>query len=180
MVVGKGHPLALKGVASYEDLADHPVVTTSAKDDFVDHYMPRRTPSGRSIERRHRVDTIDAGFALVASGNLVDDRLRRGRGAPVPAGEPFNLLGERDPLTGGVAAPEPFDSQGDSHCRSGRLQVGQGPPVAAVRMFEVEPATWTRSDGGPGRGGDGHQVIGACDIGDIEIAKMREQQYQQG
>ncbi|MFG3341306.1 LysR family transcriptional regulator [Glycomyces sp. NPDC048151] len=68
MVVGKGHPLVAKGVASYEDFADHTVVTTSAKDDFVDHYLPRQTPSGRPIERRLRVDTIDAGFALVAAG----------------------------------------------------------------------------------------------------------------
>jgi DNA-binding transcriptional LysR family regulator len=68
MAVPEGHPIAERGRAVVEDLADHPVVLASSDDLMTEQFVPRQTPSGRPIERTHPVDSVQAGLALVASG----------------------------------------------------------------------------------------------------------------
>lgn len=70
MAVPEGHPIAKRGRASLEDLADNPVIHSTAEkyDYWLDHFVPRRTPSGRLIEQRIGVDTLQAGVALILAG----------------------------------------------------------------------------------------------------------------
>ncbi|WP_112135255.1 LysR family transcriptional regulator [Glycomyces dulcitolivorans] len=70
MAVPEGHPIAKRGVATYEDLADHPVLLSTAEglDYWVNHFVPQETPSGRPVGDRIRIDSLQAGLALVASG----------------------------------------------------------------------------------------------------------------
>ena len=68
MAVHEDHAIARRGRASLEDLADEPVVLSSGNDYWVEHFVPRHTPSGRPVERTHTVDSLQAGIALIASG----------------------------------------------------------------------------------------------------------------
>ncbi|MEV3939326.1 LysR family transcriptional regulator [Glycomyces sp. NPDC049804] len=70
MAVPEGHPIAQRGYGTYEDLADNPVVVSSQDDDsyWIDYFVPRRTPSGRAIERTHLVESLQAGIVLVVAG----------------------------------------------------------------------------------------------------------------
>lgn len=70
MAVPEGHAIAQRGRATYEDLADNPVILATAEDPgyWIEHFVPRLTPSGRPIERTYRLDTLQAGLALFASG----------------------------------------------------------------------------------------------------------------
>ncbi|GAA2152381.1 MULTISPECIES: LysR family transcriptional regulator [Glycomyces] len=70
MAVPEGHPIAIRGHATFEDLADNPVIVSSGDPDdyWIDYFVPPRTPSGRPIERTHRVESLQAGIALVMAG----------------------------------------------------------------------------------------------------------------
>ncbi|WP_165547127.1 LysR family transcriptional regulator [Kribbella sindirgiensis] len=70
MALPEGHPIALRGYATLEDLADNPVVVSSGDPDsyWIDYFVPARTPSGRPIERTHHVESLQAGVALVMAG----------------------------------------------------------------------------------------------------------------
>lgn len=66
--VPAGHPLAERGEASLEDLADYPVIAASATGYWADYYLPPRTPSGRAIKPVMVVDSILAGLAMLRAG----------------------------------------------------------------------------------------------------------------
>ncbi|WP_158630268.1 LysR family transcriptional regulator [Glycomyces terrestris] len=70
LAVPEGHPIAERGHGSYEDFADNPVVVAAGDPDdyWIDHFVPRRSPSGRPIERTHLVESLQAGIALVMAG----------------------------------------------------------------------------------------------------------------
>lgn len=70
MAVPEGHPIAKRGHGTIEDLADHPAIVAAGDPDdyWIDHFVPRETPSGRPIERTHRVESLQAGIALVMAG----------------------------------------------------------------------------------------------------------------
>jgi DNA-binding transcriptional LysR family regulator len=67
MAVPEGHPIARRGHATYEDLADNPVIVAAGdpEDYWIDYFVPQRSPSGRPIERAHMVESLQAGIALV-------------------------------------------------------------------------------------------------------------------
>jgi DNA-binding transcriptional LysR family regulator len=72
MAMSANHPLAKRDRVSMEDLADQPVILTSSKDDdWTSFFIPPQTPSGRPIHRTHLVDTLQAGFVLLASGPAI-------------------------------------------------------------------------------------------------------------
>jgi DNA-binding transcriptional LysR family regulator len=70
MAVPEGHPIARRGYATMEDLADNPVVVAAGDPEsyWIDYFVPRRAPSGRPIERTHLVESLQAGVALVMAG----------------------------------------------------------------------------------------------------------------
>jgi len=73
LAVRVGHPLAVRGSATVEDLADYAVV--DAEDilppETLEAWYPRRTPSGRLIPRRHREGRTAEVLSLVARGEVV-------------------------------------------------------------------------------------------------------------
>jgi DNA-binding transcriptional LysR family regulator len=73
LAVRVGHPLAVRGSATVEDLADYTVV--DAEDilppETLEACYPRRTPSGRLIPRRHREGRTAEVLSLVARGEVV-------------------------------------------------------------------------------------------------------------
>ncbi|MGW9211057.1 LysR family transcriptional regulator [Embleya sp. NPDC055664] len=73
LAVAVDHPLARRGTASLEDLADQrvPTMTTSYPDAWVDARLPRNTPAGRAIERGSGAATLQELIALVTSGGYV-------------------------------------------------------------------------------------------------------------
>jgi DNA-binding transcriptional LysR family regulator len=73
LAVRVGHPLAERGWASVEDLADHAVVDADGilPPETAEALYPRRTPSGRAIPRRHREGRMAEVLALVARGEVV-------------------------------------------------------------------------------------------------------------
>jgi len=70
LAVPEGHPIVRRGYGTLEDLADNPVVVAAGDPDdyWIDHFTPRQAPSGRSIEREHVVESLQAGVALVMAG----------------------------------------------------------------------------------------------------------------
>lgn len=70
MAVPEGHPIARRGYATLEDLAENPVVVAAGDPQayWIDYFVPPRTPSGRPIERTHLVESLQAGVALVMAG----------------------------------------------------------------------------------------------------------------
>ncbi|WP_157974897.1 LysR family transcriptional regulator [Glycomyces dulcitolivorans] len=70
MAVPEDHPIARRGRATLEDLADNPVVVAAGdpEDYWIDTFVPPRTPSGHPIERTHLVESLQAGILLVVSG----------------------------------------------------------------------------------------------------------------
>jgi DNA-binding transcriptional LysR family regulator len=70
MAVPEGHPIARRGHATLEDLADNPVIVAGGdpEDYWIDYFVPPRTPSGRPIERAHLIQSLQAGIVLVATG----------------------------------------------------------------------------------------------------------------
>ena len=70
MAVPEGHPIAQRGHATLEDLADHPIVVAAGDPNayWIDYFVPPRTPSGRPIERTYLVESLQAGVALVMAG----------------------------------------------------------------------------------------------------------------
>ncbi|MEU4396599.1 LysR family transcriptional regulator [Kribbella sp. NPDC023855] len=70
MAIPEGHPIARRGYGTLEDLADNPVIVSGGdpEDYWIDYFVPRRTPSGRPIERTYRVESLQAGVALVLAG----------------------------------------------------------------------------------------------------------------
>ena len=70
------HPLAERGYATVEDLADHSVIDRPGLPEVTrDALVPRTSPSGRSIERRYRADTTMDFLTLVARGAAVHPTL---------------------------------------------------------------------------------------------------------
>lgn len=69
LAVPEGHAIAQRGHGTLEDLADNPVVVAAGDTDYwFDYFTPRQTPSGRPIEPRYRVESLQAGVALVMAG----------------------------------------------------------------------------------------------------------------
>lgn len=70
MAVPEEHPIAQRGLATFEDLADNPVIVAAGDPDdyWIDYFTPRQTPSGRPIERTHLVESLQAGIALIMAG----------------------------------------------------------------------------------------------------------------
>jgi DNA-binding transcriptional LysR family regulator len=72
MAMSADHPLAKRESSSMEDIADYPVIASSSKDErWIEHFVPRQTPSGRPIELAYSVDTLQAGIAFIASGSAI-------------------------------------------------------------------------------------------------------------
>lgn len=73
LLVRTGHPLAERGSATVEDLADHAVVDADGilPPETVAALYPTRTPSGREIPRRHREGRTAEVLGLVAQGDVV-------------------------------------------------------------------------------------------------------------
>jgi DNA-binding transcriptional LysR family regulator len=73
LVVAAAHPLAERGWASVEDLADNVVVDAgeTVPNETLEALCPRRTPAGREIPRLHREGRTVEVLALVAAGELV-------------------------------------------------------------------------------------------------------------
>jgi DNA-binding transcriptional LysR family regulator len=73
LLVRAGHPLAERGWATVEDLADYAVVDAEGilPADTAAALYPRRTPSGRAIPRRHREGRTAEVLSLVARGEVV-------------------------------------------------------------------------------------------------------------
>ncbi|MFI7388137.1 LysR family transcriptional regulator [Streptomyces sp. NPDC049813] len=73
LAVAAGHPLAGRGRASLEDLADHHVVDLGprAPGYWVDAMVPMRTPLGRRIPRGPAARTFHEILSLVAAGRCV-------------------------------------------------------------------------------------------------------------
>jgi DNA-binding transcriptional LysR family regulator len=73
LLVRAGHPLAERGWATVEDLADEAVVDADGilPPETVAALYPLRTPSGRAIPRRHREGRTAEVLALVARGEVV-------------------------------------------------------------------------------------------------------------
>jgi LysR substrate binding domain len=70
LAVSRDHPLAGRGSASAEDLADYE--TAWAPPGAVyDAIIPPRTPSGRAVRRTRAVGGLHETLALVASGEVV-------------------------------------------------------------------------------------------------------------
>ncbi|MBO0802722.1 MAG: LysR family transcriptional regulator [Nocardiopsaceae bacterium] len=75
LAVSRDHPLARRGSATAEDLADYE--TVRARPDLVlpgalrDAISPPRTPSGRLVRRTRSVASMQEVFELVASGQIV-------------------------------------------------------------------------------------------------------------
>lgn len=73
VVVGAGHPLAGRDSVSVEEVAGYDAFDRPG--DFPaylwDEIVPPRTPGGREIRRRHRVDTIAEMMALVVGSDAV-------------------------------------------------------------------------------------------------------------
>lgn len=73
LAVRTGHPLAERGWATVEDLADCAVVDAEGilPPKTVEALYPARTPSGRAVPRRHREGRAAEVLALVARGEVV-------------------------------------------------------------------------------------------------------------
>lgn len=73
LVVRTEHPLAVRGSASVEDLADYAVVDAEGilPPETAEMLYPARTPSGRVIPRREREGRTAEVLALVARGEIV-------------------------------------------------------------------------------------------------------------
>jgi DNA-binding transcriptional LysR family regulator len=73
LAVSVGHPLAERGWATVEDLADHAVIDAEGimPAETVDVLYPRRTPGGRPIPRRQREGRTAEVLSLVARGEIV-------------------------------------------------------------------------------------------------------------
>jgi len=73
LAVRVGHPLAQRGAATVEDLGDYAVVDAEGivPPETLEALYPRRTPSGRVIQRRHREGRMIEVLSLVARGEIV-------------------------------------------------------------------------------------------------------------
>lgn len=73
LAVRVGHPLAVRGFADTEDLADLAVADAEGlvPPETLEVVQPRRTPSGRPIPRRHREGRMVEVLSLVARGEIV-------------------------------------------------------------------------------------------------------------
>lgn len=73
LAVRVGHPLAARGWASVEDLADYAVLDAEGvlPAETIDELMPRFTPAGRPVPRRGREGRMAEVFSLVARGQVV-------------------------------------------------------------------------------------------------------------
>ncbi|MCX4824950.1 LysR substrate-binding domain-containing protein [Streptomyces sp. NBC_01142] len=72
-VVGADHPVAAHGSVSVEDLADYDAFDCPGKlPGYVwDEVVPRHTPAGRPIHRRHQVTDVPTMMRLVAGAGAV-------------------------------------------------------------------------------------------------------------
>jgi DNA-binding transcriptional LysR family regulator len=73
LAVRAGHPLADRGWASVEDLADNAILDAGGvlPAETLDELMPRSTPSGRPVPRRGREGRMAEVLSLVARGQVV-------------------------------------------------------------------------------------------------------------
>lgn len=73
VVVGVGHPLAERASVSIEELAAYDAFhPPGSMPDYVwDEIVPRVTPGGRPIHRRHRIGTTPEMMALVVAAGAV-------------------------------------------------------------------------------------------------------------
>jgi hypothetical protein len=70
LAVSRDHPLAGRGSASAEDLADYETAL-APPGALYDAIIPPRTPSGRPVRRTRAVGGLHESLALVASGQVV-------------------------------------------------------------------------------------------------------------
>jgi DNA-binding transcriptional LysR family regulator len=68
MAVPDDHPIAIRGHSSFEDLDGQSVILAGGDDYWVEHFVPRTTPSGRLVDRTHRIDSLQAGLSLILAG----------------------------------------------------------------------------------------------------------------
>lgn len=92
LAVSRDHPLAARGAATAEDLADYETVIPPAGA-LYDALIPPRTPSGRPVRRTRAVHGLHETLALVASGQVVHPTVA---GLPLAQRSDIALL----PLTG--------------------------------------------------------------------------------
>jgi DNA-binding transcriptional LysR family regulator len=92
LAVSRDHPLAGRGAASAEDLADYETALAPPSA-FYDAIVPPRTPSGRPVRRTRAVGGLHETLALVASGQIVHPTVA---GLPLAQRSDITLL----PLTG--------------------------------------------------------------------------------
>ena len=70
LAVSRGHPLAGRGAASAEDLADYETAWATPGA-LYDTIVPPHTPSGRPVRCTRAVGGLHETLALVASGQIV-------------------------------------------------------------------------------------------------------------
>lgn len=73
LAVRVGHPLAERGSATVEDLADYAVIDAEGivPPETLEALYPLQTPGGRAIPRRHREGRMVEVLSLVARGEIV-------------------------------------------------------------------------------------------------------------
>ncbi|MGW2864157.1 LysR family transcriptional regulator [Streptomyces sp. NPDC001205] len=73
-LAAREHVLADRKSVSIEVLGDHGVIgpVTPLPDYWEDAFIPFQTPRGRPIERNHSAESLDALYAIVASGDAVN------------------------------------------------------------------------------------------------------------
>ncbi|AHH96832.1 LysR family transcriptional regulator [Kutzneria albida] len=72
LLVRVGHPLALRGHATIEDLADHAVIPRGGiPSPMYEAYFPATTPAGRPIPRGPQISTTSDILHRIAHGELV-------------------------------------------------------------------------------------------------------------
>jgi hypothetical protein len=101
-------------------------------------------------------------------------------GAPlVPAGQPGDLLGERDHRACQVAAAEPAGLQHDLDRLPAAGQVGQAAPVPVMHPRRDHPAAAAGQQDRPGPGHDPHPAAQVFDVSKVQARQVREQHHQQ-
>jgi DNA-binding transcriptional LysR family regulator len=132
LAVSRDHPLAARGSASAEDLADYETAVAplgGLYDALYDAIVPPRTPSGRAVRRTRTVGGLHETLALAASGLVVH---------PTVAGLP---LAQRSDITLLPLADLPPLRLGPIWCTAHEN--------ARIRAFADTAATLGRGQGEP-------------------------------
>ena len=98
---------------------------------------------------------------------------------PVPDGQPFGLLGERDLRAARIRAAEPAHRQDDQYGAAAGRAIGHHPAVPAMHLRGHRPARRAPRLRGPAARPQHHRLPGIGHPVDPQPGKMREQHEQQ-